>query len=160
MQHKNVKKIIQYYNDIPEMKRMLKEEREELEGLYNGLGSANTNGMPGGGGVGKPTETLAIRADAAGAWDRLREIDVRVEVLESDAATVRDCLDSLTGRYKRILLMRYQYRYSWAKISVRMEVPDSTARNWHNRAIEGMGEALDDVPMVEELLGRASRACA
>lgn len=47
---------------------------------------------------------------------------------------------------------------SWANISVRMGAPDSTVRNWHDKAILCLSEALDEVPMAEELLERASRA--
>lgn len=47
---------------------------------------------------------------------------------------------------------------SWANISVRMGAPDSTVRSWHDKAVLCLGKALDEVPMAEELLERASRA--
>lgn len=47
---------------------------------------------------------------------------------------------------------------SWANISVRMGAPDSTVRNWYDKAVLCLGEALDEVQMAEELLERASRA--
>lgn len=158
MKHKNVETVITYYHEIPEMVRLLKHERSELEGQYDGLGSVNMDGMPRGTSPGKPVEDMALRVAARGVWDRLQEIAVRLQVLGADAAAVRDCLDTMSGRYKRLLSMRYLYRYSWAKISVRLGAPDSTVRYWHKQAIDALGTALDDVPMIEELLDRASRA--
>lgn len=158
MRNKNTKKIIQYYYEIPEMARLLREERRDQEAVYDTLRSAGGDGTPGGGMPGKPVENAVVRADAAGAWERIQEIDVRLQVLEADAATVRGCMDGLSGKYKRILQMRHQYRYSWAKISVRMGTPDSTVRSWHDRAVKCLGEALEEVPMMDELMARASRA--
>ena len=54
--------------------------------------------------------------------------------------------------------MRHRFGYSWGKISVTLGVPDSTARNWYHKAVLCLGEALEDVPMADELVGRASRA--
>lgn len=158
MRKKNVKKIIQYYCGIPEMVRLLRTEQRERESLYNTLKGTDTSGVSGGGGAGKPVEDTVVRLEDQGIAERLEEIRVRLIVLEGDAAAVRGCLDGLCGKYKSILWMRYQHRYSWAKISVRMGAPDSTVRNWHDRAVLCMGEALDEVPMAEELLMRASRA--
>ena len=103
-------------------------------------------------------ELAASRAVELGAWERAGEIGVKLEVLEGDAAAVRACLDGLCGRYKRVLEMRHRFGYSWGKISVKLGVPDSTARNWYHKAVLCLWEALDDVPMAEELVGRASRA--
>ena len=79
-------------------------------------------------------------------------------VLAGDKAVIQGCIDSLRGKYKRLLFMRHPGRYSWARIAVEMGVPDTTARRWYGKAVERLGEALADVPMVEEILGRASCA--
>lgn len=65
---------------------------------------------------------------------------------------------NLSGKYKSILQLRHKCHHSWANISVRMGAPDSTVRSWHDKAVLCLGEALDEVPMAEELLERASRA--
>ena len=159
MRDKNVKEIIRYYYEIPEMMRLLKAEQWEQETLYDTLKGTDTDGMPGGsGGPGKPVEAAVERLEALGVYERLQEIHVRLLVLEGDAAAVRGCLDGLSGKYKSILQMRHKCHHSWAGISVRMGAPDSTVRSWHDKAVVCLGEALDEVPMVEELLGRASRA--
>ena len=159
MRDKNVKEIIRYYYEIPEMMRLLKAEQWEQETLYDTLKGTDTDGMPGGsGGPGKPVEAAVERLEALGVYERLQEIHVRLLVLEGDAAAVRGCLDGLSGKYKSILQMRHKCHHSWAGISVRMGAPDSTVRSWHDKAVACMGEALDEVPMAEELLGRASRA--
>lgn len=159
MRRKNTKIIMGYYGGIQDMIRLLKNERAELENQhYNTLGAVATDGLPNSGTPGKPVESMAIDAAEKGAWERLQEIGVRLQVLESDAAIIRGCLDGLGGRYKRVLSMRYIYRYSWGKIAVRLEAPDSTVRNWHMRALDAMGVALEEAPMIDEILDRASRA--
>lgn len=159
MRRKNTKIIMGYYSGIPDMVRQLKSERSDLEGQhYDALGAVAADGMPHSGTPGKPVESMAINAAEKGVWNRLQEIEVRLQVLDSDSAAIRDCLDAIHGKYKRILSMRYLYRYSWGKIAVRLEAPDSTVRNWHMKALDALGFALDDVPMIEEILGRASRA--
>lgn len=158
MKRKNVTRIVRYYYSIPEMVRLLKEERDEAEDLYDGLGSAGWTGAPGGSGPGKPTETLTIRVDHLHVRERLQEVGVRIQVLEGDQAQIRGCLDVISGKYKRIIFLRYLRDYKWVKIAAELGAPESTVRAWHDKAVERMGEALEELPMVEELLGRASRA--
>ena len=156
MREKNVKEIVRYYYEIPEMVRLLKTEQREQESLYDTLKAINPG--EGDGGPGKPVEAAVIRLDERGVYERLQEIHVRLLVLEGDAAAVRGCLDGLSGKYKSILQLRHKCHHSWANISVRMGAPDSTVRNWYDKAVLCLGEALDEVPMAEELLERASRA--
>ena len=159
MRRKNTKIILGYYSGIPDMIRLLKNERSNLESQnYNALGAVAADGMPHSGTPGKPVESMAINAAEKGVWNRLREIEIRLQVLDSDEAAIRGCMDDINGKYKKILSMRYLSRYSWGKIAVRLEAPDSTVRNWHTKALDALGFALDDVPMIEEILGRASRA--
>lgn len=104
-------------------------------------------------------EMAASRAVDKGAWERAGEIGVKLEVLEGDAAAVRACLDGLCGRYKRVLEMRHRFGYSWGKISVTLGVAGQHGPEWYHKAqFCGLGEALEDVPMADELVGRASRA--
>ena len=156
MREKNVKEIVRYYYEIPEMVRLLKTEQREQESLYDTLKAIDPG--EGDGGPGKPVEAAVIRLDERGVYERLQEIHVRLLVLEGDAAAVRGCLDGLSGKYKSILQLRHKCHHSWANISVRMGAPDSTVRNWYDKAVLCLGEALDEVPMAEELLERASRA--
>lgn len=108
MREKNVKEIVRYYYEIPEMVRLLKTEQREQESLYDTLKGTGGDGMPGGGGPGKPVETAVIRLDERGVYERLQEIHVRLLVLEGDAAAVRGCLDGLSGKYKSILQLRHK----------------------------------------------------
>ena len=158
MSGKDVKRVVQYFYSIPEMARILREEQREVEDVYDTLKAAGGEAGHGGGGPGRPVEMAASRAVDKGAWERAGEIGVKLEVLEGDAAAVRACLDGRCGRYKRVLEMRHRFGYSWGKISVTLGVPDSTARNWYHKAVLCLGEALEDVPMADELVGRASRA--
>ena len=150
--------IVKYYGGIPEAIKLLKRERDALEDEYNGLGGLAMDGMPHSSAPGNPTEALAVRVIENGVKNRLQEISVQVEVLEGDAANIRGALDAVNGKYKSVIIMRLIRGYSWTKISGKLGVPDSTARNWHGRAVERLGEVLEDVPMVDELTERATRA--
>ena len=106
MREKNVKEIVRYYYEIPEMVRLLKTEQREQESLYDTLKGTGGDGMPGGGGPGKPVEAAVIRLDERGVYERLQEIHVRLLVLEGDAAAVRGCLDGLSGAGRERGLLR------------------------------------------------------
>lgn len=158
MRSETVKHIVKYYGGIPEAIKLLKRERDALEDEYNGLGGLAMDGMPHSSAPGNPTEALAVRVIENGVKNRLQEIGVQVEVLEGDAANIRGALDAVNGKYKSVIIMRLIRGYSWTKISGKLGVPDSTARNWHGRAVERLGEVLEEVPMVDELAERATRA--
>lgn len=158
MRRKDVKKVIAYYFGIPAMRALLANEREELETEYDGLRGTSYDGAPHSSTPGKPTEALAIQTDARNVRNRLKGISVRDHVLVRDREIIQGCLDVLKGEYKRLIFSKYRDRYSWAQIAVQNRVPDRTARWWHDKAIDRMGEALEEVPMMDELLGRASRA--
>jgi len=158
MRRKDVKMVIAYYFEIPAMRAELAVERAELEDEYNGLRGTSLDGMPHSSTPGKPTEELAAKAEENNTWGRIQEINVKIQVLQADAAAIRRCLDVLKCEYKRLILFRYQDKYSWARIAVQNGVPDSTVRGWHDRALDRLGEALDGELMPEELLGRALRA--
>lgn len=158
MWFENVKQIALYYKEIPGMLRLLRQERQELEEEYNCLRGTGNDGMPRGSSPGKPTESLGLLAAEAGTGKRLDEIKRKEKLLMDDEARIRGCLDALNGRYKQVIMLRYVYGYSWAKTGVRINAPDSTARNWHDKAMERFGEALEELPGVGELAARASRA--
>ena len=61
MREKNVKEIVRYYYEIPEMVRLLKTEQREQESLYDTLKGTGGDGMPGGGGPGRPEEAGGVR---------------------------------------------------------------------------------------------------
>ena len=158
MQRKDIKAIILYYRSIPEMKRLLLQEKADLESEYCGLNGVPTDSMPRGTMPGNPVENMAIALDESGAADRLREIECRAKELESDRQAIQCALDAVNGKYKMILLMRYVHEYSWGKISALLGAPDSTVRHWTDRAVLRLGKALEDAGENGELLRRASRA--
>lgn len=158
MRRKDVKTVIAYYFGIPEMRALLDDERAELEDEYNGLRGTSYDGAPHSSTQGKPTEELAARVDARNVRNRLEEISVRDHVLVRDREIIQGCLDTLKGEYKRLIFFKYRDKYSWAKIAVRNGVPERTAHWRHDKAVERLGEALEEMPMADEILGRASRA--
>lgn len=158
MRRKDVKTIIAYYFGIPAMRVLLADERAELEDEYNGLHGTSLDGAPHSSTPGNPTEALAVRVDARNVWSRLEEISVKDRVLVMDRDIIQGCLDALKGEYKRLIFSRYRDGYSWARIEAHTGVPDRTIRRQHDRAMDRLGEALEEAPMSDEILGRASRA--
>lgn len=158
MRRKDVKTVIAYYFGIPEMRALLADERAELEDEYNGLRGTSYDGAPHSSTPGKPTEDLAAQVDARNVRNRLEEISVRDHVLVRDREIIQGCLDALKGEYKRLIFSKYRDRCSWAQIAVKNGMSDRTAHWRHDKAVDRLGEAIEDVPMADEILGRASRA--
>jgi DNA-directed RNA polymerase specialized sigma24 family protein len=158
MRRSDVKRVINYYFGIPGMRALLADERAELEDEYNGLRGTSYESVGHSSTPGKPTEVQAQRVDALNVRGRLEEIAVRDHVLVTDQEHIRGCLDVLKGEYKRLIFSRYRDGYSWARLAVQNEVPDRTVRRRHDKAVDRMGEALEEVPMADEIVGRASRA--
>lgn len=158
MRRKDVKTVIAYYFGIPAMRALLADERAELEDEYNGLRGTSYDGVPHSHTPGKPTEEMAARVDDRNVRNRLEEIAVRDHVLVRDREIIQDCLDVLKGEYKRLIFFKYRDKYSWVQIAVRNGVPERTAHWRHDKAVERLGEALEEAPMIDEILGRASRA--
>lgn len=158
MEQKSVRQVAAYYREIPGMLRILRSERADLEHEYSSLHGVASDGMPHGSEPGRGAEALGIRAAQKDLAGQTARIDAKLRELERDQAAIRGCLDGLNGRYKRILVMRFVHGYSWAKISVKLSVPDSTVRNWCGRALDRLGEALDALPDRDGLLERASCA--
>lgn len=158
MRFEEVKYIAQYYKAIPGMLKLLRQERADANDEYSGLHGMDMGGMPHGTTPGKPVEALCINAIENDLAAVLERIEQREKELCADQAAIRDCLDSLNSKYKSIVKMRYVHGYSWGKISTRLSVPDSTARSWHEKAMERLGEALEKKPECRDILERAIRA--
>lgn len=158
MRCRDAKIIIAYFYGIPAMKQELEQERAELEEEYDGLRGTSMDGMPHGSTPGNPTEELAVKLAAKNVYERMEAIAVRCRVLDMDRDLIQGCIDGLNGRYKRVLVMRHRDGCSWAKISTDLHAPSSTARDWNDKAVLRTREALENVPMVDEILERASRA--
>jgi len=152
MQRKDVKTIIAYFYGIPAQRRLLDQEQAELEDEYNGLRGTSYDGMPHSSTPGKPTEALALQADAWNVWGKLEAVAVRVHVLETDREKIQDCMNAINGEYTRLILYRYRDKYSWVKIAVKMGITERTAKRWGERALDRLGEALEEVPIADELL--------
>lgn len=159
MTTKEVKKVLEYYATLEEAILLLSREALELEAdCYNGLGAANMDGMPRGGEPGKPVENMAILAAENRAAERIRAINEHILTLRGDQRAVKSVLDGIYIKYKKILYMRYLRRYTWGRISVRLEIPESTARDWHGRAVRSFGSEFSQQADVLGILERASRA--
>ena len=101
MRRKDVKTIIAYFYGIPAQRRLLDQEQAELEDEYNGLRGTSYDGMPHSSTPGKPTEALALQADARNVWGKLEAVAVRVHVLETDREKIQDCMNAINGEIGR-----------------------------------------------------------
>ena len=158
MRRRDVKTVIAYYFEIPDMRKGFTAERARLESEYDGLRGTSYDGVPHSSTPGKPVEELAERADAGNVWGKLEAVAVRVHVLEADREKIQDCLNAINGEYTRLILYRYRDKYSWVKIGVKLGITERTAKRWGERALDRLGEALEEVSMPDEILSRASRA--
>ena len=158
MQRKDVKTIIAYFYGIPAQRRLLDQERAELEDEYNSLRGTSYDGMPHSSAPGKPVEELARRIDARNVRGKLETVAVRIHALETDREKIQDCINAINGEYIRLILYRCRDKYSWAKIGIKLGITERTAKRWGERALDRLGEALEEMPMPDEILGRASRA--
>ena len=158
MRRKDVKTIIAYFYGIPAQRRLLDQKRVELEEEYNGLRGTPYDGMPHSFTPGKPVEELVGRIDARNVREKLEMVAVRVHILETDREKIQDCLNAINGKYTRLILYRCRDKYSWVKTGEKLGITERTAKRWGERALERLGEALEEMPMPDEILGRASRA--
>ncbi len=159
MQREEAKLILIYYKGIPDMLKIFRQQKTEIEdAYYNGIRGIDMDGMPHGSNPGRPTESMALLAADNDAAGRLKEIETNIRILEQDKGHIRASLDVLNGRYKKLLFFRYLNEYSWTKISMSLHASDRAVRYWHEKALDRLIYALEDVPMVDEILERASRA--
>ena len=157
MERRDVKNIVLYYQTIPAMRKLLVKEREELLDGYSTLQAAGASTSHGST-PGKPTEALALVLAEDDGGKRLDEIEKLLASLAADREKIRASLDALNGGYKNILLLRYERGYSWAKICVRTGPPEGTIRHWHDRALDRLGEVIEERGEDADLVRRASRA--
>ncbi len=160
MRRNKVKNIVLYYKNIPDMVKFERKQQSEIENeYYNGIRGLSTDGMVYGGAPGKPTEKMGIRAAENNRGEALAEIQVRIKILEADARQIRECIDMMNSKYKMLIFWKLIHGYSWPKISTQFCRPESTCRSWYDKALDRLGEILEnDILMVDELVQRATRA--
>ena len=157
MKRRDVKNIVLYYQTIPAMRKLLARERAELLDEYSTMQAAGAStahaSTPG-----KPTEALALTLAMDDGGKRLDEIERMLALLDADREKIRAALDAINGGYKRLLIFRYERGYSWAKISVTFGKPEGTIRHWNDKALDRLGETIEERGDADALARRASRA--
>jgi DNA-directed RNA polymerase specialized sigma24 family protein len=156
----SAKNIAIYFANIPDMLNYERTWKQKIEDeYYNNLKSPSLEGMPHGASVGRPTETQGIKAAEANAGSALKTEIERIELLQRDMEQIKAAIDGMNGKYKKVILWRHINEYSWTKISILFSQPESTVRYWYDKALERLGEILEnDVVLVADLEQRASRA--
>lgn len=132
MNREQVKSILRYFYDIPTQIGLLQWEKTKYQ---------------------KSNRALVPPASA-----QLDRVQVKICVLNADAALVQTALDCLQARYQKLLTLRYAKHYTWSVLATQLSVSTKTVQRWYRKALERLGQILDDTPMVDELLLRA--ACA
>lgn len=160
MTKENAKNIAIYFANIPDMLNYERNWRRKIEDeYYNNIKSPGLEGMPQGASVGRPTEAQGIKAAEANACRELEKEDARIELLQRDLKQIESVIDTMNGKYKKVILWRHVFKYSWPKISILFSQPESTVRYWYDKALERLGEVLEnEVVFVSDLEQRASRA--
>lgn len=108
-----------------------------------------------------PSALAMLRQDMqypAHTVEQVKAMAARESSLKRDAETIKGCILMLHSRYRKIIELRYGEHRTWAAISVRLYVPDSTVRHWHGAALTRIAECLDSVPDAIELVERAQLA--
>lgn len=158
MTKKEAEAMIEYYSAIPYMIKLLRSDYKQLESAYNTVRSAPLDSMPHGTTPGNPTENAGVLCAQNNVFDQVKNIEDRILELESDREYISAALNAINGKYKYILIAKYCNKYSWAKISVKMQTPDSTVRLWRDKALLKLGKALEEKGYTAGVLERASRA--
>ena len=145
--------IIKYYADIAGQQRAIARERMTLDAEYNPLRGNALDGMPHAAGNGdKTADTDTDR--------RLRELDVREDVLKGDKAAIRAVLDRLNSKHKELLATRYIDGHNWEFTACRVGLSRRQTIRVSVVALTRLGVLLEDEPQAGEILARARDACA
>lgn len=152
--------ILRYLGKIPDTIRLLDREIARMDEKYDPLKGVLLSGMPKSSGMGDSTARLGEKMAMQGTSQRIAECKVQAAVLRADETLIRSQLDRLDYRYKIVLEGRYIHtgqneRESWRKIAARTHWSEATARRKERFALVRLGEMLDGVPMIEEVLARA-----
>lgn len=159
MQAEEAKMLLEYLADSKNKLLELEKQRDELEDkYYNCLHGISMSDSPGGGGPGDVTASLACKAADWGAREQMQEIALQAEVLRGDAALIRREVNGLHSVYSAVLRDRHILGYSWKRIARETKLSERQLYRMEKEAVKRLAEALDAVPMVEELLIRARRA--
>ncbi|MCR5776950.1 MAG: hypothetical protein K6G84_05940 [Lachnospiraceae bacterium] len=159
MERRDAECIMIYYKEIPEMiENFCREKNEIEEKYYNGNHAMDMDGMPHGSGTSNPTAALAVRAAENSVGEEIDEINTRLEVLCGDRRQIRAAVNTLNNRYKNVLIGKYVNGDSWTELSLKIHASTSTIRYWRDKALDRLNLSMQDEPMIDELVKRASRA--
>jgi hypothetical protein len=155
--------ILRYLGKLPDKIRRMQAEIDGLDILYNPMRGAPLNFSPKGGAPGNSTAATAEKVIELDVAARMAECTVWIEVWRADERAIKAQLDRMDNRYKAILAGRYIYgpngrRKKWAQLSGEVHWSEGTLKRKLPYALVRLGEMLDGVPMIEEILARAKDA--
>lgn len=152
--------IIKYYADIAGQQRAIARERMTLDAEYNPLRGNALDGMPHAAGNGDKTADMALKLADTDTDRRLRELDVREDVLKGDKAAIRAVLDRMNSKHKELLATRYIDGHNWEFTARRVGLSRRQTIRVSVVALTRLGVLLEDEPQAGEILARARDACA
>lgn len=116
--------------------------------------------MPHAAGNGDKTADMALKLADTDTDRRLRELDVREDVLKGDKAAIRCALDRLNSKHKELLATRYIDGHNWEFVACRVGLSRRQTIRVSVVALTRLGVLLEDEPQAGEILARARDACA
>lgn len=152
--------ILRYLGKIPSMIEELHHEMDRMEEMYNPIKAIPLSDMPKGTAKSDSTATLGEKMAMRNKGRRLAECRVTLTVLQTDESALRGLLDRMDYRYKILLEGRYIFdgkhpRENWRKLACKTHWSEATARRKERFALTRLGEMLDGIPMIDEVLARA-----
>lgn len=158
MELKDAEAVMLYYAQLPRMIRETTRELGELEEQYNPIRSAGMDGMPKAVGNGDRTADLATKMADRDALGRIRAVETRLVVMRQDRDDIERALREVHRVHKTILVCHYVKGHTWTATAIQAGYSQSHTRRLKSRALEMMGNALDEGPMPGELVARARDA--
>ena len=158
MELKDAAAVMLYYAQLPRMIRETTRELGELEEQYNPIRSAGMDGMPKAAGNGDRTADLATKMADRDTLGRIRAVETRLVVMRQDRDDIERALREVHRVHKTILVCHYVKGHTWTATAIQAGYSQSHTRRLKSRALEMMGNALDEGPMPGELVARARDA--
>ncbi len=150
--------VLNYYADIPRHIKALRAESAVLEQEYDTYTGSALNGMPHSGQVTSPVENAVERLEDKEIKAKLDEIAVRITVLQADRQNIAGQINRLYSVYKALILERFLYGHTWEATAAKLSYSRRQAMRVQEKALERLGQLLDDMPMAGEILTRARDA--
>lgn len=158
MRIEDAKIILDYAADIPKKLRAIAEEQAEIEAELSCLRGIEYSGMPHGSGHSDSTADLAEKAEERGYTERLHDLEIQKTILQGDSRVIWEQIWTLNDVYRRIIKGLWMKGHSFEEMANEIDYSVSHTKRKKVEALVRMAEALEWMPMAEEIRARAYNA--